>query len=47
MSHRATERSARVGQEVEGIRGKLRLEPLLQFPWKRQGKVCRFRIRLV
>lgn len=47
MPHRATRGRTRVGQEVEGVRRKHGHEPLLQFPWKRQGRVSRFRMRLV
>lgn len=44
MLHRAIRGSTRVGQEVEGVRGQQGQEPLLQFPWKMQGRVIRFKI---
>ena len=39
MPQRATWGSTSVGQEVEGARGKPRLEPLLRFLRERQDKI--------
>lgn len=38
MPHGFTKKSTRVGQEAERNEGRPKTEPLLEFPWERQGR---------